>query len=344
MTNKLKKIDKSIKKKNELSSPKEKLWDLRSIILSQIKKNGGWVNAHAHLDRAYTILPETLHLGMAHLTEKWLIVDDVKRRSSIINFYDRMAFATEQQINQGVSVVGSFIDVDEIVGDKVIKAATKLRQTFGKDVQLIFINQALKGVLNPDAQYWFKEAVQFVDIIGALPAKDKGREEEHLDIVLSMGKSLNKRVHVHVDQLNTATEKETELLVQKSIEHKMQDKVTAIHGVSISAHEKKYRNALYDKMKKAKLSLITCPTAWIDSVRTEEFAPTHNSIAPVEELRAKKITVALGTDNIADVYKPFSDGDMWTELRFLLESCHYYDMDDLVAIVTTNGRKVLGIE
>ena len=96
-------------------------------------------------------------------------------------------------------------------------------------------------------------------------------------------------------------------------------------------------------MKKAQYIQVVCPSAWIDSRRTEELAVTHNSIAPVEELVSEKITVALGTDNIYDIYKPFSDGDMWTELRFLLESCHFYDQKELVRISTTNGRRALGL-
>ena len=56
------------------------------------------------------------------------------------------------------------------------------------------------------------------------------------------------------------------------------------------------------------------------------------------------INVAFGTDNINDIYKPFSDGDLWTELRVMLESCHYYDVEKLSDIATINGLKVLGIE
>ncbi|HMS51261.1 MAG TPA: hypothetical protein PKD56_02970 [Chitinophagales bacterium] len=52
----------------------------------------------------------------------------------------------------------------------------------------------------------------------------------------------------------------------------------------------------------------------------------------------------MGTDNIYDLYKPFNDGDMWIELRVLLEACRFYDIDALVEIATTNGLKTLGIE
>ena len=56
------------------------------------------------------------------------------------------------------------------------------------------------------------------------------------------------------------------------------------------------------------------------------------------------LTVAIGSDNIQDVYKPFSDGNMFTELKFLLECLHLYDIDTLVDIATKNGRLVIGME
>lgn len=318
-------------------------WDLRQIILDKIEKNGGWVNTHTHLDRAFTITPETLGLANATLQEKWGLVDEIKRSSSIDQIYDRMAYAIERQIAQGVKVLGSFIDVDDVIGDKAMKAADKVRNKYKGEIEIKFINQALKGVINPVERKWFDEALSFVDIIGGLPKKDEGHEEEHLDILFNSAKKLNKMVHVHVDQFNSEEEKETEQLISKTEEYGMQGKVVAIHGVSLSAHPKKYREEVYLKMEKSGVMLITCPTAWIDSRRTEVLSVTHNSIAPVEELIAHDVVVGLGTDNIADVYKPFTDGEMWTELRFLLESCHYYDIDQLVNIATVNGRKILGI-
>ena len=56
------------------------------------------------------------------------------------------------------------------------------------------------------------------------------------------------------------------------------------------------------------------------------------------------LVVAIGSDNIQDVYKPFSDGNMYTEMKFLLESLHLYDIDALVKIATKNGRLVIGME
>jgi len=228
--------------------------------------------------------------------------------------------------------------------DKSMIAARRIKEDFGSDIEIRFANQVLKGVVDAKAREWFDLSSDFVDIIGGLPAKDFGQEEEHLDILMETAKSKNKLVHVHVDQFNTDEEKETELLAQKTIEHGMQGKVSAVHSISVAAHPKKYRYELYDLMKEAQLHVISCPTAWIDHNRTERLAPSHNSVTPVDEMIPHGINVAFGTDNINDIYKPFSDGDLWTELRVMLESCHYYDVEKLSDIATINGLKVLGIE
>lgn len=70
----------------------------------------------------------------------------------------------------------------------------------------------------------------------------------------------------------------------------------------------------------------------------------HNAITPVEELVENELVVAIGSDNIHDIYKPYSDGNMATELRVMLEATHFYNMKELVKIATTNGKKIIGVD
>jgi cytosine/adenosine deaminase-related metal-dependent hydrolase len=73
------------------------------------------------------------------------------------------------------------------------------------------------------------------------------------------------------------------------------------------------------------------------------MTPTHNAVTPVDELLQHDLTVALGSDNIHDVYKPYSTGDMRTELKFLLEATHVYDQPTLIKIARDNGLEVIGV-
>ena len=315
----------------------------KKLVVDKIMQNGGWVNTHAHLDRAYSLTDDTFKFTNSYLKDKWSLVDDMKSNSSVDDVFRRMAKATELMIDQGAQAIGSFIDVDEVIEDRSIKAAQKLKDEYGKDIEIRFANQVLKGVIDPKARYWFDMSVDFVDIIGGLPLKDAPNEEKHLDILMQTAKDNNKLVHVHVDQFNSSDEKETEQLARKTIEHGMQGKVTAVHSISVAAHPRAYRESVYKLIKEADMNVISCPTAWIDHDRTEKLSVSHNSMTPVDEMVPEGITVAFGTDNICDIYKPFSDGDLWTEMRVMLEACHYYNVDELVKIATVNGLKVLGI-
>lgn len=322
-------------------------WSFKKLILSEIEKNGGWVNAHAHADRAFTINPESLDVYQNYsLEQKWDIVDQVKKDASVETYYDRFSAALEVCVQQGVKVLGSFVDVDPVCRDRAIKGARKARERYKDQIQVVLINQTLKGVIDKEARYWFDLGSELVDIIGGLPKRDQrdyGKGKDHIEILLSTAKTQGKMVHVHVDQFNTTQDTETELLCEKTIEYGMQGKVVAIHGISIAAHPKAYRQRLYKKMKKAELMMIACPIAWIDSKRSETLQPFHNSLTPIDELIPEGITVALGTDNICDYMVPFCDGDMWQELSLLFTGCRFTQIDQIIQIATANGRKVLGL-
>jgi len=90
--------------------------------------------------------------------------------------------------------------------------------------------------------------------------------------------------------------------------------------------------------------IVSCPMSWLDSWRKEALAPVHNPIAPVDEMVRHGITVAIGVDNIADIFLPMNDGDIWQDLKALIYENRLYDLDEAVKIATVNGRKTLGIE
>jgi len=315
--------------------------------LNELKKRiadaGGFCNAHAHFDRAGTITPEDLKETVNnHLFEKWTLVDKFKSSASQTDYYENFSYAISLQIQCGVSSALSFVDIDFVCKHHALNAslhAKDLAKFLSIDLKIAC--QTLKGVTSAEARDLIENRLELFDIIGSLPKADRGKEEEHLDIVMGWAKETGKRLHVHVDQLNSAEEKETELLARKTIQHGLEGRVTAVHSISLAAHPKVYRNEVYKICKDADLSFITCPTAWIDHPRSEVLSVGHNAITPVEELVENGFLVALGTDNIHDIYKPYCNGDMMTELRVMLEATHFYDMDELVKIATINGKKII---
>ncbi|MDE3987057.1 amidohydrolase family protein [Glaesserella parasuis] len=320
---------------------------LKSHIRDEVIKKGGWVNSHAHADRAFTMTPEKIKIYQnANLQQKWDLVDEVKRNSSVEDYYRRFSQAIELMISQGVTAFGTFVDIDQVCEDRAILAAHKAREVYKNDIILRFANQTLKGVIEPNARKWFDIGSEMVDMIGGLPYRDEldyGKGLEAMDILMDTAKSQGKMLHVHVDQFNNPKEKETEQLCDKAVEHRMQGRVVAIHGISIGAHPREYRQMLYKKMKAVDMMMIACPMAWIDSPRKDEVLPFHNALTPADEMIPGGITVAIGTDNICDHMVPLCEGDMWQELSLLSAGCRFTNLEEMANIASVNGRKVLGL-
>merc|ERR1712125_226253 len=58
-------------------------------------------------------------------------------------------------------------------------------------------------------------------------------------------------------------------------------------------------------------------------------SPLHNSIGPFVKLKKAGVRTYLGIDNIADLFMPIVDGDMWTEARMLMEACRHYALEEV---------------
>ena len=85
---------------------------IRDMIEPAIMAAGGWVNTHAHADRAYTLSPDVLELRRTcTLQQKWDALDRLKRESTEEIFYRRFCTFFENQIKQGVTALATFVGV-----------------------------------------------------------------------------------------------------------------------------------------------------------------------------------------------------------------------------------------
>ena len=310
-----------------------------TVLKNLILESGGFVNCHAHLDRAYTFTEKDFYFSKNDLKEKWKFVDDVKSKSSEEDYYNRIIRALEEQKRFGVQAVLSFIDIDEVAGHRALDAAIKAKNDIS-GINFKIACQTLKGVVGKTQRAMIESRMEDIDVIGGLPGvEDAGA---HMDTICSWAKETGKRIHVHVDQLNSTVEKETELLLDFIEKYNLEGMATAVHSISLAAQERSYRNKVYERARDLNLSFVSCPTAWIDSPRKEDKQVFHNAITPADELLRYGIKVGIGSDNINDIYKPFSDGNMMSELRFLLEANKIYDINQLVNIAVNDGLKIIG--
>lgn len=319
-----------------------KPWDLKTQMLEAIKQNGGFVNCHAHFDKAYYITKEGLDKSMVTMEMKWRMSDDIKKSSTQKQIEDRIRTALDVLVAQGCKTTCTFVDAYDAVDHRAIDAVNVVKEEYKDKIKVITITQPLGGLVDAEAKGLYEEITAKADVAGGLPSKDRPNDEQHLDHLFTLAKKLDKPVHIHIDQENNPNERDTEKLIAAVKKYGYQNRTVAIHAISVSAQPKEYRMKIYKEMAELGIAVVVCPTAALSMRQLDQYtAPVHNSIANVPEMLEAGVLVGLGVDNIADFYMPFVDGDMWTELRHLQEACRYYNFDELVKIASTNGKKIL---
>lgn len=313
-------------------------WHLESFFLDKVDELGGFVCHHAHFDKAYLISEEGLKLSQSSLQEKWKLYRKLKDEYTEYTLHTRMARCIENMIYQGVSKCRTFIDADQIVGLLPMKVAVDLKREYArKDFDLQLAVQPLEGVLKPEAQKIFVQACEMADVIGGLPDRDED-PIAHMDFIFNLSKDMNKPVDVHVGQNNIPSERESEMVADKTFEHGIEGKVRLVHAISLACQPKEDRQRVISKLQEAGVGVVVCPSAAISMKQQSDIlAPIHNSIAPVMELIEGGVDVMLGVDNIHDLFMPLVDGDLWFECRLMMEAIRCYDLD-LIAKIATNTK------
>lgn len=320
-------------------------------ILRRVKEYGGFYNAHAHLDRAYTLedvflrhtdttpldasnlplpvkqdLVGYLHKGVAYTEE---------------NLRSRLMRALDLQIAYGVTRIDTNIDATPDLPERgllAIRVAKEVQKEYEGRIHMRIAPTPIFGFKKDpsdtrDRWELFQEAAEMCDYLSLLPEKDDfaspkehdGRVgfKHHLRMGIELAARLKKEVQFHVDQMNVPGERGTERLIEMveglfapSIEGTVGPSVWLIHMISPSAYPEAQFALLLDKLRENNIGVIVCPSAALSMRQLRSIeAPTHNSIARVPELIKRKVPIRLGTDNIADVFVPQGDGDMLTEIK-----------------------------
>ncbi len=319
-------------------------WNLKQQMLDAIADRGGFVNCHAHFDKAFYITKEGLDQSMVDMEVKWNMSDQLKRESTQEDIEKRIRHGLDILVAQGCQLACSFIDAYDVVGERAIDAALKVKEEYKDRIDVRYMGQPLAGLTDIKSIQLFERVTEKCDIVGGLPSKDRPHEDRHFDMLFNIARNQNKPLHIHIDQENNPHERDTEKLIAYTKKYGYEGRVVAIHAISVSAQSKEYRTNIYKGLADAGIAVVTCPSAGIAMRQLDAYmSPIHNSLANVPEMIDAGVVVGLGIDNVYDYYQPFVDGDMWFELRMLQEACRYYNFQELVNIATTNGRKILNI-
>ncbi|MBU1152121.1 amidohydrolase family protein [Patescibacteria group bacterium] len=330
-------------------------YTFKELFLKEVAKTPGMVNCHAHLDRAYTTNPEIWKQASALMEEKWILNRDIKKKHSRESIIERLSFCIEDFLKQGIIAARTHVDADSVVEMLVVKAAAEVREKYKNKFILQLVAHPLEGFLNEDLSGFskektslFEQACEVCDVVGGLPSRDREMshgDKKHAEFLFSVAKNMDKDIDAHIDQENNPEEKDTEWFIDLAHEHGLDGKITIQHAISVACQPEEDRIRIYKKLAEYGMNVTVNPWAAISMKQhKDKMAPVHNSIAQADEMIAHGINVAIGTDNISDIFVPEDNGDLYEEVKLLATSCRLYDIEKLAQIATTNGYKTLKIQ
>ncbi|MDR3424079.1 MAG: hypothetical protein P4M13_03240 [Alphaproteobacteria bacterium] len=333
---------------------------LERDLIKAVRLRGGFSNCHGHADRAYSVIEMIMAYGPdvfeRPMTEKWDMTKKLELSSTPDIYLTRILKYVFESIDSGTTYICTNIDADPSSGTRALEAAKIVRDLFERNPKTdeyypvvfkfgphphegFFTN----GKLDRMKVELYEFGSKMGNFCGGLPSRDgrignpesEAHFDEHLNIVLQTAQAAGRNCGIHVDQANSVSEAETHRLMEKMVQYGMQGKVVGVHCVSLSRKTKSELKDTIAQMKDVQFGAIVCPTAAISMKAPNELSPTGGSLAPIQILMAEGIPCFIGGDNRADIYNPYSQGNMLTELHVARETLRSYDNDQFVRYATS---------
>jgi cytosine/adenosine deaminase-related metal-dependent hydrolase len=329
-----------------------------------VAERGGFVNAHSHLDIAWVVdLPLTTQLAKEKglstpyevaqlpLREKIDLLDVRMRTDSEIidSLPGRITKTLDQLIEKGGRACRTCITVGSELSRDPLDVAGQIKETYAPRLHLQPTALHMRGILDDEVERKaFDEACRHlaVEVIGGLPQAGCSDLEQYYELLFDLSESIGKPIEVHTDELLAPGEVETGVFAEVAKRRRdggYAHGLSVVHAASLSCHPPQERRRVAALLAEAEVGVIVCPRSAIGMGSIDHPSYMHNCIAPLLDLLAEGALVALGSDNISDVFVPFSHGDLIEELDFLAEATRFYQLETLADIASINGAKVLGI-
>jgi cytosine deaminase len=277
----------------------------------------GFVNSHTHLDKVDLLTRMRPDQFGYTLEENRVLLREFKAGYTVEEIAERALGVIRSMVQQGITGIRTQVDVDPTAGLTPLDALLRLKAECAQYVTLQLCAFPQEGVVNSDARALVERALERgADLLGGLPLVERTPEdrERHVDLLFSLAKAYDVDLEVQVDQSNNPRDFVLPYLARKTI----------AEG--------------YD--------IVTPSCNLITRFPEDVQGRGYNSIVRVKDLLAGGVPVALGTDNVRDIFYPLGNGSMIREMHVLATTTRMSgvgEVDEIARMAAVNGAKLLGL-
>ncbi|MFH1624934.1 MAG: amidohydrolase family protein [Pseudomonadota bacterium] len=311
----------------------------------------GFVNSHTHLDKADLLSQMKPFQFGGTLEQNRKLIREFKENYTIAGIKERAGRVVKEMVRHGITAIRTQVDVDPTAKLLPVIAISELRKEYIDTVHIEICAFPQEGVLKPGAVELLEQALgSGADLLGGLPLVEKSEIEQkkHIDILFEMAKKFGVDLEVQLDESNDPKDFMLPYLAEKTIKEGYQGKVSATHCISLSKVDDEIASEVIKKLKEAEINVIVTPSCNLITRFPElKASRPYNSITRVPQLVEDGVNVAMGTDNVRDIFYPLGNGSMIREMHVLATTTRMTrieDVDHIFDIGSLNGAKILGLD
>lgn len=297
------------------------------------------VDGHTHLDKGHTVArtpnPDGDFAGARDATSadrtRYWDAEDLRRR---------MAFGLACAWAHGTGAIRTHLDSQESGpegGSQRDQAATswgvfrEMREAWAGRI-------TLQGVgLTPIDAYATDYGRRLADLIadsdgliggvtrptGGLHGGALAEIDALLDRLFGLARDRNLDVDLHVDETGDPAATSLDAVARATLRHGYEGRVTCGHCCSLALQPEAQATATIARVKQAGIRIVTLPTVnmYLQD-RQRGRTPRWRGVAPVQELMAAGIPVAVAGDNCRDAFYAYGDHDMLDTIRAAVRILH----------------------
>jgi cytosine deaminase len=283
------------------------------------------VEPHAHLDKAYSGLLHPNRQGtLAGALRANLREADQRDRETVLARGER---ALERAWRQGLRAIRSHIDSGGPAAAPSWEALADLRRRWAGRVELELVALVpLAHWRTPEGRALAERAVAAGGLLGGVlggPFPLGAADDDDLEVLLALAERHGCGIDLHIDESDVQHGEGMRLLVRRLRRRGGGPPVTCSHAASMGLLAEGDGQRLAEAMAALELSVVALPTTnlWLLG-RRRGATPRLRAQAPIRQLQAAGVRVAVGGDNVQDPWFPGGDFDPLALLRFAAIASH----------------------
>ena len=308
-----------------------------------------FVEPHIHLDKVGT-LPMLAGNRSGTLTEAIDILHRVKRSSSADEVAARAGTVIRQAVVAGTTRIRSHVDVDTVGGLTPLRGVLQAARENADicDIQTVVFPQ--EGIVRDPGTAELMDAAmrEGGEVVGGMPhwETDEQSARDHIETCMRLAERHDADIDMHVDETDDPGSKTLAFLIDATIAHGWQGRVTAGHCCAMAAWPDDYASEVIKRAAEARLWFVTNPATNLLLQGRLDHEPRRRGLPRVKELLAAGLTVACGQDCVQDGFYPFGAAD---QLQVALILCHAAqlsmpdEIDAALASIRRAAARIVGV-